>query len=87
MLALLLLRVEEFLEANGLLQGMKAVEALKKIKENPEGLIPKKGALKGMPRLIETARQVAALEEHFEEWAVKAVEELGSGKAVVRGTS
>lgn len=76
-------RVEEFLEANGLLGGLKAVEAMKKIHENPESLIPDKGVFKGMPRVIETARKVAALEEHWEGWMTAAIAELGSGKSVV----
>ena len=64
------------LENNNLHTGMEMVETLKKIRDNPEEMIPRLGPLRDMPRLITTMRLVASIEPEFENWAARAAEAL-----------
>lgn len=71
--------VEAFLDANGLLEGKNAVDVMLRLKDHPEDLVPKVGALRELPRIIETARRVVEVETDFEVWATLAADALARG--------
>ncbi|MFO0934803.1 MAG: hypothetical protein U1E39_19125 [Planctomycetota bacterium] len=71
--------VEAFLDANGLLEGKNAVDVMLRLKDHPEDLVPKVGALRELPRIVETARRVVEVEADFEVWATLAADALARG--------
>ena len=65
-------QIETILEENGLLNGVKGIEMLDRIRTSPQDFLPKVGPLKDLPRLIETAKKVVGVEENMEAFALAA---------------
>lgn len=70
-------QIEQVLEKNGLLESVRGIALMDKIRRNPQDFLPKVGPLKDLPRLIEVSKQIVMIEELWEMYALAAADATG----------
>ena len=70
-------QIERVLEENGLLESVRGIAFMDKLRRRPQDLLPKIGPLKDLPRLIEVSKQIVMIEENWELFALAAADATG----------
>lgn len=70
-------QMEQILGRNGLLKGVRGIALMDKIRRSPKDFLPKVGAFKDLPRLIEVSEQIVTIEENWESYALATADASG----------